>query len=182
MSTKQLASSGKRPARAKADAVPAPQTKDQVAEAIAEIGRRQRERERIQTAMNDDLARTREVYEREAAPHAEALKGLILGVQAWCEAHRAELTQDGKTKTAALPSGEVSWRLRPRSVSVRGADAVIEALKKLGLERFVRTKEEINKEAILADADAVKPVKGITVSQGEDFIIKPFETALEELA
>lgn len=173
----------KRPAgRVKAEAIPAPQTKDQAAAAIAEIGRRQRQCARIQAAMNDKLARTKERFERAAAIHTERVKGLILGVQAWCEAHRAELTEDGKTKTAAFASGEVSWRLRPPSVTVRGADDVIENLKKLGLERFVRTKEEINKEAILAETAAVEGIKNIKIDQGEDFIVKPFETALEEMA
>ena len=70
----------------------------------------------------------------------------------------------------------MQWRQRPPSVAVRGADAVIAALKKLGLSRFVRTKEEVNKEAILNDAEAVRGVGGISINSGvEDFVITPFE-------
>ena len=99
-------------------------------------------------------------------------------MQGFCEANRSELTNGGKVKTANLITGEVQWRQRPPSVSVRGAESVIETLVRLGLNVFVRTKEEINKEAILNEPDAVKGVAGITVVTGvEDFVITPFEQA-----
>ncbi len=158
-----------------------PRDRDQVVEAIAEIGRRQRERERIQAAMNDRLASIKEKFEEEARPHNEEIQKLSEGVKLWCEGHRDELTQSGRTKTSNLSSGEISWRLRPPKVVTKAMEKVLEALRSLGLERFIRVKEELNKEAILTDPAAVEHVKGISISQGEDFIIKPFETKLEEL-
>lgn len=171
-------------ARIKQDAVafPVPQTKEEAIEAIAEIGRRQRERTRIETAMNDDLAKVREAWERQAAPHLDAIKALSGGVHLWCEAHRDGLTNGNKVKFARLASGEVKWRLRPPSVTVRAVDNVIAYLKQAGLDRFLRVKEEVNKEAILTEPEAVEHIKGITISQKEDFVIIPFETALEEIA
>lgn len=169
-------------ARIKAEAVDAvPQTLPEVNTAIVEIGQRQRDRDRIESDMNAALAATRKEYEDQALPHAERIKELANGVQTYCEAHRAELTNDGKTKTAKLASGEVSWRMRPPSVAVRGMAAVIEALKKLKLARFIRTKEELDKDAVLKDPDAVNAIKGISVTQREDFVIKPFSTDLEEV-
>lgn len=165
-----------------AAAFPVPQSRDAVVEAIAEIGRRQRERDRIQAAMNDRLADVRQFFEEEALPHAQAIHEIAQGVQTWCEANRDELTQGGKVKHAALASGEVKWRMRPKSVSIRGLEKVLEALKSFKLERFIRTKEEVNKEAILDEPEAVENVKGITISQLEDFVIVPFETELEEVA
>jgi len=59
---------------------------------------------------------------------------------------------------------------------LKAVDKVIETLKRLGLGRFVRTKEEVNKEAILANPKAVAGVAGIKVVQGiEDFAVTPFE-------
>ena len=59
-------------------------------------------------------------------------------------------------------------------------DAVIEHLKSLGLQRFVRTKEEPNKEAMLAEPDAVRGVAGITLNTGvEDFTITPFQVQVQ---
>ncbi|MDY0019843.1 MAG: host-nuclease inhibitor Gam family protein [Anaerolineae bacterium] len=160
---------------------PIPQTRDQVVEAIAEIGRRQRERDRIQAAMNDELAAIRERYEVEALPHTETIKGLTNGVQIYCEANRDKLTAAGKSKTVAFASGEVKWRVTTPKVVVRGVETVLQTLKSLRLTRFIRTKEEINKEAILADPEAIRHVKGITISQSENFVIVPFETELEEV-
>jgi len=159
-----------------------PQSKDEAVEAIAAIGRHQRERDRIQAEMNDELAVIRQRYEAQAEPHAAAIKELSAGVHLWCEANRAALTQGGKVKYARLASGEVRWRMRPPSVVVRGKDAVIEALKELGLSRFLRIKEEVNREAVLAEPTVAERVKGISIRQTEDFVIVPFETELEEVA
>lgn len=163
-------------------AYPVPRTKDEAVEAIAEIGRRQRERTRIETAMNDELAAIRQQWETQAAPHLEAIKALSGGVQLWCEIHRDDLTQNGKVKFARLASGEVNWRLRPPSVAIRSVEVVIGFLKQARLDRFIRIKEEVNKEAILCEPEAVQHIKGITITQREDFVIKPFETELEEIA
>lgn len=93
-------------------------------------------------------------------------------LQMWCEANRAVLLANGK-KTIKFPgTGEVSWRQRPPSVTVRGVEATVQELHQLGLHQFVRSKEEVNKEAILKNPDAVKGVRGITVVAGvEDFIV-----------
>ncbi|MDS4031230.1 MAG: hypothetical protein RKO66_14330, partial [Candidatus Contendobacter sp.] len=37
-------------------------------------------------------------------------------------------------------------------------------------------------EAIAAEPEAVEGVKGITITQREDFVIRPFETELEEIS
>lgn len=155
-----------------------PQTKDDAAADIRQIGDLQREILRTQATMNDDIAAITNTWQPKLELLSKQIKDLQNGVQAYCEGHRNELTNDGKVKTANLITGEVQWRQRPPSVGVRGAEAVIEALKRLGLGKFVRTKEEINKEAILNEPEAVKGVAGITVVTGvEDFVITPFEQA-----
>lgn len=159
------------------------QTREEVDAAIAQIGIAQRERTAIEVAMNAELAAVRASYETLAAPHAAVIKEFRVGVQIWAEANRRELTRDGKTKTVKLASGEISWRTSPPAVRLTGkASIVLAALKALGLERFIRTKEEIDKNAILADPEAVTAVKGIALTQGEDFVITPFATDIEEVA
>jgi len=161
----------------------APQTRDDVIADIAQIGICQRERQKIEARMNDELAKVREEFETEALAHAEEIKRLAAGVQIWCEANRVELTSNGKIKTVNFATGDVKWRLRPPSVAIRTAEAVIEALKNLKLDRFIRTKEEVNKEAILAEPSAVSGVRGIKINTDlEDFVIEPFETKLEQVA
>lgn len=154
----------------------APQSKNDCAAGIRQIGDLQRIMARETTAMNDAIAKITAA----AQPQLEALQAQIdalqQGVQTWCEANRDALTEGGKVKSANLVTGEVNWRLRPPSCAVRGADSVIDTLKRLGLHQFVRTKEEVNKEAILNEPDKVRGVAGIAIVTGvEDFVITPFE-------
>lgn len=151
-----------------------PQSKLDAQADIKKIGDLQREHLRLSADMNDEIAK----ITKASAPHldllGEQIQLLQTGVQTWCEANRELLC--GKGKTANLITGEVSWRQRPPSVRINGVDTVLETLKRLGLARFIRTKEEPNKDAILAEPDAVRGVAGIAISTGvEDFIIAPFE-------
>lgn len=153
-----------------------PQSRDDCAADIRKLGDLQREVARRTADMNDAIA----VITAQHQPLLDALKqqadALAQAVQTWCEANRDALTDGGKTKTANLVTGDVAWRQRPPSVSVRGADTVIETLQRLGLTRFVRSRDEVNKEAILNEPDAVRGVAGIAIVTGvEDFSITPFE-------
>lgn len=161
---------------------PTPQSRDQVADYILAIGAAQRERARIEQDMNDEMAAVKKRYEELAQPYKFEIEERTKGVQAWCETNRNVLTQDGKVKSSALTTGEIGWRMRPPKVSVRGIEAVLDKLKRMGLTRFIRSKEEVNKEAILNEPDAVARVPGLSIEQGEDFWIKPFESQLEEVA
>lgn len=158
------------------------QTQAEAVKAVAEIGTLQRERDRIQAAMNDELAVIRQRYEQQAKPHAERIALLATAVQTYAEANRDALTQNGKSKTVSLASGELRWRTTPPSVSIKAVEKVIEALKGFKLDRFLRQKEEIDKQAILAEPEAVEHIKGISITQREEFVVVPFETALEQVA
>lgn len=153
-----------------------PQNNGEAAADIRKIGDLQRELARSQTEMNDAIAHITATYQGPIEAISEQITALQKGVQAYCEAHRDDLTNGGKVKTANLITGEVQWRQRPPSVRVSGQDVVIETLTRLGLIRFVREKLEVNKEAILSDPDGVKGVAGISIVSGvEDFVITPFE-------
>lgn len=166
--------------RVKATAIEAPKSREEAAEMVGRIGAAQRERARIQAQMNDDLNVIREKYEHDGAVQQAIIDANFTAVQVYAEANRDELLK-GKLKTVKLSTGELSWRKRPASVSIRGVDAVIAAFKSLKLDRFIRTKEEIDKTAILADRSAAAGVKGIVINDDtEDFVVKPFETELEE--
>ncbi|MBS0463157.1 MAG: host-nuclease inhibitor Gam family protein [Proteobacteria bacterium] len=157
------------------------QSRDEANDAIAQIGAAQRQRDVIQTAMNDALAEVRAQCEARAKPFADRIADLTRGVHLWCEANRASLTHDNKVKFHTFATGEVKWRLRPPSISVRGADAVIATLRKLGLGRFLREKVEIDKDALLKEADVARQISGISVVQREDFVVIPSATQLEEV-
>ncbi|MFA5825831.1 MAG: host-nuclease inhibitor Gam family protein [Gallionellaceae bacterium] len=151
-----------------------PQNKGEAAADIKQIGDLQRQITRTQTEMNDAIAHITATYQPVMEALCKQVDPLRAGVQAFCEANRVELC--GKGKTANLVTGEVQWRQRPPSVTLKAVETVIKTLRRLRLKRFVRVKMEVNKEAILLEPDAVKDVLGITVVTGvEDFVITPFE-------
>ncbi len=149
---------------------------EQVQSAIKEIGDLNREHTRLTTEMNDKIGATSEQYAPQLKSLEKEVESLQKAVQEFCEANRDELTEFGKTKTANFVTGEVQWRQRPPSVAIRGAEAVMEFLQRMGFDRFIRTKQEINKEALLNEPDVAKGIAGVTIKTGvEDFLIKPFE-------
>lgn len=168
--------------RIKQNAIPfvVPTNRDECALFINKIGNLSREISVMTTAMNDEIALITNAYTGHFTPLQEELKNLNQAVQIWCEANRDELTAGGKSKSAGFITGTVQWRQRPPSVSARGLDAVLDALKSFGLNRFIRTKEELNKEAILNEPTAVAGVAGLTIKTGtEDFVISPFEAEVQ---
>lgn len=159
-----------------------PQSKNDCAESIRVMGDVQREFERQRAAMNDAIAAITQEHQPLLAALGDRIEALQTGVQAWCEAHRVDLCgeNDKLGKTANLVTGEVAWRIRPPSVRITGADNVVETLQRMGLGRFVRVKAEPNKDAMLAEADAVRGIGGISIVSGiEDFIVTPFEAQAE---
>lgn len=165
--------------RIKAATLEAPQSREETQSWIKELGDVQREAGRQTAAMNDEIGAITERYKAPLNTLADRAKALQAGIQAWCEAHRDELTQ-GKGKTANLVTGEVSWRQRPPSIAIRGVESVLDALRSLGLQRFIRTKEEVNKDAMLNEPELAATVAGVSVRKGaEDFVIKPFEQSGE---
>jgi phage host-nuclease inhibitor protein Gam len=156
-----------------------PQNKTDCAAYIKNLGDVQRDFERQRAEMNDAIANITKAHQPALEALTTRLTNLQSGIHTWCEANRAVLCE-GSSKTANLITGEVSWRQRPPSVGVRGADTVIETLQRMGLGRFVRTKEEINKEAMLNEPEAVRGIAGITIVSGvEDFSIAPFAVEVE---
>lgn len=162
---------------------PVPQSATEADEYILRIGVAQRNRVRLEADLNDRIAALKEEYEKQAQPLKETIEDLTRGLQTYCEAHRDELTSDGKVKFHRFGAGEVNWRKKPAKVTLRKVDDVIERLKALNLDRFLRVKEEVNKEAMLGEAEVAKAVDGVSIgSEGEDFVITPLETKLEQVA
>jgi len=152
------------------------QSQEQTADEIKQLGDVQRMMARELADMNDQLAEITKAHQPALEALTAEIEALQASIQGWCEANRDALTHGGKVKTANLTTGEVQWRQRPPSVRVRAQEMVIETLLKLGLERFLRVKTELNKEAVLADPEAVSGIAGLSIQTGvEDFVITPFE-------
>ena len=161
--------------RVKAKAVAAAVPRDQV-EAnwmVAELGEALRQRALIQAALDEAVQNAKARAEAEAEPIRARIGELQQGLQIWAEANRATLLAGGR-KSVELPAGELGWRLRPPSVRIAGVAAVVATLKALGLTRFLRIKEEIDKHAMLREPEVAGAVPGVTIgSAGEEFYVAP---------
>lgn len=171
--------------RLKTIAIAAAQSKDEVIGFIREIGDRSREVKRLETAMNDGIAQLQEQYANDSASHNQRISELSAAVQQWCEANRNELTENGRVKSADLVTGIIKWRNDPPKVSVTGVQAVLALLKAdPTLKRFIRSKDEINKEAILNEREKFDKgqVAGVKIVDGiEQFVIEPHDQTLAQV-
>lgn len=162
----------------KEDAVPTPTSREEAERLLAEIGREQREVSLIEQAMNEELEQVKAKHHEQAKPYNDSIEGKFAALHRWAEANRDSLLAKGG-KTARLATGLLTWRLTPPKVNVRGTDKVLAALDRFGLTRFVRTKREIDKDAILREPEAVEGVEGLSISQKEEFAAVPDESEIE---
>jgi phage host-nuclease inhibitor protein Gam len=162
--------------KAPAETVAAPQTRAEAERMLARLGALQREIALIEMSASEAIAAHKSLAEEAAKPLAEEAERLRRGLQLWAEANRAALTEGGRTKTVRLATGEIAWRQRPPSVRLRDMPRVIEALVQLGLQRFLRVKQEVDKEAMLREPAVAGAVPGVTIgSEGEEFVVTPLE-------
>lgn len=183
-------------AKAAAADVRIPQNRDEAAAMIAEFGAAAREVELIQTALNASLAAVKADAEKEAAPQVEKAKQLFVGLKMYCEANRQTLLGNSGIKTVDFGTGTVAWRWKPSKVTLSGNvdDIIARIVAKAGeaTERgdsgavylnFLRTKQEVDKDAMLKHADLARTIDGVKIGRGgETFEVEPFGAEISEAA
>jgi phage host-nuclease inhibitor protein Gam len=165
-------------------AIQVPQTDEEANALVAEYGEHFNAIANLQVGLDDALAKVKATFEEQSAPHQERLKTLFMQLTSWGAAHRKRLTEDGKTKTVKLPAGEIGWRNLPPSVRWKKGSKVediIAAIKAAGMRRFLRLKEEPNKERMLEEPEAAALIDGVIIgSGGENFFVAPFGADLAQ--
>jgi len=170
----------KTPSKA-AKAYPPISSRDEADEAIREVGSLLRAKNQIEALLEDEVSALKAEASATVKPLADALKAKIDALHAWAEGHKGELLEKDK-RSARLAQGTIGWRWNPPAVKVTGDEAaVIAALRRLNLGDLVREKAEIDKEAILADPKRVDGIAGVSVSQTEQFWVKPAEIEVEQV-
>lgn len=166
-----------------AETAVAPGNRQEAEAMLARLGEIRRDMALHSAALEEGVAALKAAAETAAQPLAAEAEALFRGLQLYAEANRAALTEDGKTKTVWFATGLLAWRTRPPSVKLRDVAAVIETLRATGLDRFLRVKHEVNKEALLADPVAAQSIPGVTIgSAGEEFIAEPLVVVVELVA
>lgn len=112
------------------------------------------------------LDAVKEEYRKVAEPLQNRLKKLGADVEAYVDAHRAELT--GKSRT--LNFGVVGYRLSSKLIlpPAKTAEAIA-ALKSLGHREFIRTTETLDRAALLRQPAEFLDQIGAYVRQRDEF-------------
>jgi phage host-nuclease inhibitor protein Gam len=161
------------------------------AQAIQRLGELQRERTSLKTTTDEQIGLLQSELAQKLDPIDEEIKIITHSLHAWCE-HRKEHIFV-KSKTFELPTGTMSYRQAPPSVSgnvtkkkiedILERNSLSESVRKFESKLakfFLRMKIEVNKDSILADPKKGKQITGLSVVDGsESFYIKPNETNTE---
>lgn len=171
----------KTPSKA-AKAYPPLTSREAADEAIHEIGDLLRAKATLEASLEEKVADLKAKTAVAVKPLADEIDAKIDALHAWAEANKAELLE-GERRSVRLPQGTLGWRWDPPAVKVKKGqdDTVIAALERLSLGDLVRTKKEIDKEAILADPKRIEGIAGVKVEQKERFWVKPAEIEVEEV-
>lgn len=138
-----------------------------------------------EAAMNEKIAQLQQKFSEEVNSMIEENGKLTGEIQAFCMANKQDFE---KERTMKLATGELGYRNNPPKVMQLNRkysiNTTIELVKKIFKGEYLRVKEEIDKESILADYsskelnDTKLASVGLKIDQGETFFIKPNWEAL----
>lgn len=173
--------------RIKCTVSPVPQTLNEAADFLRQIGEKQQAIRVIESTLDAEVKRLQAQATTEVGPHQERIDELFAGLFAFAQSNRDKLTKDGKRKTIPVATGKFGWRMTPLSVSIDNPDEVVAELKRRNLKDLIRVVEEPDKGKIREAPNRVKNVPGIIFSQREMFSATParlqvkVESDVEEL-
>ena len=124
--------------------------------------------EAIDNTANEEIAEIKKTAAAEGKPFRDRYKSCVKAMEVYARYSRGELFQDRKSLERTF--GSFGFRKAPDSISVSKETA--DLLQKFGLEQFVRTKVEPDKEAMLSlDDETLEKVSAVR-KQKEDFFVE----------
>lgn len=134
---------------------------DEAAIGLARYGSLEREITRIENELAEKVAGLREKADTQLAPLQTELTTTLLGLEAF--AKRLRLTLPIGQKTIRLSAGDLGWRIGNPTVFLKGkVDVIITRIKAISsahTKKYVRTKESLNRPALLQDRPQIDGIK-----------------------
>ncbi len=159
-------------------------TREDVEACVEKIARATIARDGLMAQMDHDLTDVRARFEPQITAYGQAIDGLMRDVQTWAEDYPEQF---GKTKSIDLMHGTIGFRVgMPKLKLLSGWTwaRVLDVLKAELMQIFVRTKEEVDKEGIIAQRNELSPETfkkmGVKVVQDEVFFVEPKREAVAE--
>lgn len=180
-----------------------PKTYEAANALLLEHGQLSRDMERAATRLAQATARLTARIEATLAPIKARQSIIEAQLEAYADQERGELTDKNKVKFHDMPAGRIGWHSNPASVkwakglngdqvvanvkallvtmredaarTSEGDGATEAAIERIGVVgTFIRTKEEPNKDAMLANTTLALTVPGVRIgSTGETFYFEP---------
>ncbi|QCG89363.1 host-nuclease inhibitor Gam family protein [Azospirillum sp. TSH100] len=149
-------------------------TLDQATAVVGRIGAAQVQLSRLKGSLDVAIAQANLAYETAAAPLRTAIAADTELLRGYFDANRASLLTGGK-KSVALPTGMIGVKKTTAKVVVADVDALLKRLEDdRKLRRFIRTKCEVDRAALLAEPKVAVTIEGVSIEGGEDaFFVKP---------
>jgi phage host-nuclease inhibitor protein Gam len=166
---------------------PAPvQTREDMETLVGEIAALKRNLRLLAVALDDQIQGARSQYEPQMTAHSQMLEEKTAQARTWAMSNPGEF---GGGRSIECLHGTLGWRTGGpalRTLAGWDWDRVKEALKTKGADGYLRLKEEVNKQVLIADREAIGPEKlreiGLRVVQEEMFFVDPKLTEAPELA
>lgn len=145
---------------------------------LSEIGTIDRELALLEASQNEQIDRIKANTKATAQPLHDKKSGIELAIKEFCEANRGEFA---KVKTKPLTFGAVGFRLSTKIMIKRVADT-LQALKDLKLLTCIRTKEELDKEAMKNLSTETLAEVGASLKTENTFGYEVYQVEVKEAA
>jgi phage host-nuclease inhibitor protein Gam len=143
---------------------------------VGELARLQIERDGLCVEMDERIIAIRAEYEARLNDLGLDIASEMTMAREWAEANPAEF---GDLKSIEFTHGTAGWRTgmpKLKTLAKWTWDRVLEKLAALRMQDYIRTKQEVDKEKLLADREALAeklPLLGVQVVQDEAFFVQP---------
>lgn len=165
---------------------PTIKSREEIEALVGDLARLTNFQQQTTALMDQRITEVRAEYETQLAEAEQQKAALMEAARLWAEANPEEF---GKTKSIEMLHGTMGWRLGNPTLKLVGKNTwakVLEALKRLRYRKFIRTKEEVDKAAIIARRRTIKPATlaalGVKVGQEDEFFVEPKLTEVETKA
>ena len=159
--------------RVKRSTTDTPQNLEQTDRFVGLLGNEQARLDALELEAEAEIRQIRENLRKESEPVRKRRNNLMTGIFTFASANKATLIFVEGKKTVELTNGTITWRWTPPAVSVENDEEMIANLKRRGLDEYVRVKEELDRQKLLADRKDLPRVAGLAFTQKEEFVVKP---------
>jgi len=153
------------------------ETREEMERLVGEIAQLVIDGDAVAAELDGRLLEIRVQYEQRLTELAEAVDAKLPVAQDWAERNREAF---GNRKSIEGVHATFGFRTGMPSLKTMSGwkwDSVLKSLKLLGRKDLIRNKEEIDKDAIIAELKSTKaetwPAVGVKVAQAESFFVEP---------